>query len=135
MFLRRADALRPAGSTDTPHPAARHSRWHGVTAWLPAALLLVTGLAGLAVVSILNGNASGPYLVIAPPGASLADTINLVGAADSRLVQAGRFPNMVIAASDQPDFAATLRKAGAWLAIPAPERGGCALPSSQEKRS
>lgn len=114
---------------NTP-PAGR-----GWGAWLPAGLLLVAGLIALLIASILDGRPDGAYLVIAPSGATLAETINLVRAADGRLVQAGRFPNMVVAGSDRPDFAAAARRAGAWLAIAAPYDSGCVTPSSQEKSS
>ncbi|HUD95164.1 hypothetical protein [Sphingobium sp.] len=102
---------------------------HGLVPYLPAALLLMAGLSGLATATLLDGRESGRYLVIAPPDASLSDTINLVREADGRLVQAGGFPNIVIAGSNQPDFVASLRKAGAWLVIAAPDRGGCLDPS------
>ncbi|WP_179045896.1 hypothetical protein [Sphingobium lactosutens] len=105
------------------------------SAYLPAALLLIAGLAGLAMASLSDGRETGRYLVIAPPNATLADTINLVRAADGRLVQTGRFPNIVVAGSSQPNFAAALRKAGAWFAVAAPDRGGCLDPSSREQTS
>ncbi|WP_298396653.1 hypothetical protein [Sphingobium sp.] len=103
------------------------------TAYLPALLLLGVGLAGLGLASLMDGPDSGWYLVMAAPGSSRADTINLVRAADGRLVQAGRFSNIVIAGSTRPDFPAALRKAGAWLAVAAPARGGCFDSSSQEQ--
>lgn len=101
--------------------------------YLPAALLLFAGLTGLGTASLLDGQDSGWYLVIAAPGSTRAQTINLVSAADGRLVQAGRFSNIVIAGSDRPDFPAALRKAGAWLAIAAPPGGGCLDPSTREQ--
>jgi hypothetical protein len=101
----------------------------------PAALLLALGLVGLAIASLLQASTSGWYLVIAPPGSSLADTINLVRTADGRLVQRGAFPNIVIAGSNRRDFPAALRNAGAWLAIAAPASVGCMDPSFQEQTS
>jgi hypothetical protein len=81
---------------------------------------------------LADSDADGRYIVFAAPGATLADTINLVRDADGRLVQAGRFSNIVIAGSDRPDFAVALRHAGAWLAIAAPARGGCLDPSPRK---
>ena len=101
----------------------------------PAVLLLTTGLFGLAIASLLQGSTSGWYLVVAAPGSSLADTINLVRAADGRLVQRGAFSNIVIAGSNRRDFPAALRHAGAWLAIAAPTGVGCTDPSFQEQTS
>ncbi|SEI67439.1 hypothetical protein SAMN05518849_101515 [Sphingobium sp. AP50] len=101
--------------------------------YLPAALLLFAGLTGLGAASLYGGPDSGWYLVIAAPGSTRAQTINLVSAANGRLVQAGRFSNIVIAGSDRPDFPAALRKAGAWLAVAAPPGGGCLDPSTREQ--
>ncbi|MFC3442812.1 hypothetical protein ACFOKF_16685 [Sphingobium rhizovicinum] len=112
----------------------RQGRKAAWTACIPALLLLGVGLCGLGAASLLDGRQSGWYLVIAAPGSTLANTINLVSAADGRLVQKGRFSNIVIAGSTRPDFPAALRKAGAWLAVAAPSRGGC-FDSSQQEQS
>lgn len=103
------------------------------SAYLPAGFLLAAGLIGLGLASLTDGPNSGWYLVVAPPGSTRADTINLVSAADGRLVQAGRFSNIVIAGSARSDFPQELRKAGAWLAVAAPARGGCLDPSFREQ--
>lgn len=100
--------------------------------YLPALCLFTAGIAGLLFASLLDAGADGRYIVFAAPGATLADTVNLVRDADGRLVQAGRFSNIVIAGSDRPDFAADLRHAGAWFAIAAPARGGCLDPSPRK---
>ena len=99
---------------------------------LPAALLLVTGLVGLGVAWIVSGANSGQYLVVAPPGYSLADTIYLVRAADGGFVEPSHFRNIIIAGSNHPDFPAALRRAGAWLVVAAPARGGCVAPILEE---
>lgn len=130
-FVRRQNVI-PVDKKRVPVIVAVEAKQTAVI-YLPAVLLLIAGLAGLAIASLLDGRESGRYLVIAPPNATLADTINLVRAADGRLVQAGRFSNIVIAGSSQPNFAAALRKAGAWLAIAAPDRGGCLDPSFREQ--
>lgn len=96
---------------------------------IPAALLLLIGLAGLGLAWVATGTGSGQYLVVASPRSTLADTINLIRAADGRLVEPARFPNIVIAGSSAPDFTAALRRAGAWLAVATPARGGCVAPS------
>lgn len=101
--------------------------------YLPAALLLVSGLAGLGYASLRPDRAAAQYLVVAPPHTSLAHTINIVRAAGGRLVMPGRFSNIVIAGSDRRDFAAALRKAGAWLAVASPTRSGCLAPSVQDQ--
>lgn len=101
----------------------------------PAALLLIAGLGALAWASTAGGGGTGSYAVIAPPGSTLADGINIVRAADGRLVQPGRFANIVIARSDRADFPDALRRAGAWAVIDAPSPGGCLAPLPQDKSS
>ena len=112
----------------------RHGAKAPLLAWMPAALLLLAGLMGLGAASLLRGGVPGWYLVMTPPGSTLADTVNIVIAADGRLVQTGRFPNIVIAGSPRPDFPSALRRAGAWLAIPAPQVAGCLAPSSSQEQ-
>lgn len=112
----------------------RHGAKTSLRAWIPAVLLLLTGLVGLGTASLLRGGVPDWYLVMTPPGSTLADTVNIVIAADGRLVQAGRFPNIVIAGSPRPDFPSALRRAGAWLAIPAPQVAGCLAPTSSQEQ-
>lgn len=106
-----------------------------VTALVPAALLLAAGLAGLAAASSAGAGGTGSYAVIASPGSTLADSINIVRAADGRLVQPGRFANIVIARSDRRDFPDALRRAGAWAVIDAPSPGGCLAPLPEDRPS
>jgi hypothetical protein len=49
----------------------------------------------------------------------------LVAGAGGELVDVGRLPNLVIAASDAPGFARALYKAGAWLVINPIVARGC----------
>ena len=91
----------------------------------PAATLLTVGLIGLLAASLSGPGRSGQYLIVAAPWASLGQTINLIGSADGRLVEPGRFPNIAIAASSQADFAERARFAGAWLVFPSPRIAGC----------
>ena len=103
--------------------------------YLPAAGLLVVGLLGLAAAWLASGTDSGRYIVIAPPGSTLAQTISLVRAADGGLVGTGRLPNIVFAGSSRPDFPAALRRAGAWGVIATPASGGCTDPIIKEQTS
>ncbi|MEE4453674.1 hypothetical protein [Novosphingobium resinovorum] len=100
--------------------------------YLPAAALLTVGLAALAVSWFLSGPNSGQYLVIASPTTSLTGSIDLVRRAGGRLAATSTLPNIVIAGSDRDDFPATLRLAGAWLAVPVPPVAGCITSSAQE---
>lgn len=104
--------------------------------WGPAGALCVAGISGLGAASLLAATpAAGPpgrWLVVAAPGTRIATIVNIVAAADGRLIQPGRLANTVVAASARPDFPAALRRAGAWAAIPAPSRGGCIDPLVQD---
>ncbi|MET0238257.1 MAG: hypothetical protein ABW184_00015 [Sphingobium sp.] len=93
--------------------------------FLPAILMLTVGLAGLAVANMWPGAGSRQYLVIAAPGSSFGQTVNIVRASDGGIVESGRFSNIVIASSVRPDFVDALRRAGAWLVLAAPSLKGC----------
>ncbi|MGA0541319.1 hypothetical protein [Neotabrizicola sp. VNH66] len=102
---------------------------------LPAGGLLCAGLAGLAAASLQGVAGNGAWLVVAPPGYSLPETIGMVGAADGGLIDTGRFGNIVIAASAEPGFSDRLRAAGAWLVVPAPVTLGCGAAPAEGQTS
>ncbi|WP_235037796.1 MULTISPECIES: hypothetical protein [unclassified Novosphingobium] len=133
VLPRRSDLppLAPAGARRKADPGIRTER-SGIADFLPAALLLLLGLGGLGVAWVTTGQPSSQYLVMAPPGSTLARTVHLVRAADGGLAAKALFSNLVIADSTRADFPAAARKAGAWLAVPVPARAGCAPPSSPE---
>lgn len=116
-------------------PVRKGGQGGALSTLAPAALLLVAGLAGLAAASSAGAGGTGSYAVIAPPGSTLADSINIVRAADGRMVQPGRFANIVIARSDRSDFPDALRRAGAWAVIDAPSPGGCLAPLVEDRPS
>lgn len=101
-------------------------------AYVPAALLIAVGVIGLAGASATAPDDSGRYLVIGAPGVRMADMVNMVSAADGRLIEPSRFSNIAVAWSDSADFAAATRRSGAWLAIAAPDGGGCYGSSAKE---
>jgi hypothetical protein len=101
--------------------------------YLPAASLLLAGLIALAAASILSGPPSGQYLVVAPPGASLAQSLDLVRKGGGSLAATSPLANVLVAGASRGGFAGTLRKAGAWLILPLPRVAGCGEPSSQEQ--
>jgi hypothetical protein len=114
----------------------RAAFWRALAVWGPAGMLCAAGIAGLGAASLLaatpGAGDAGRWLVVAAPGTRLATMVNIVAAADGRLVQPGRLSNIVIAASARPDFPAALSRAGAWIAIPAPALGGCLDPLVQD---
>lgn len=107
----------------------------GLRDFLPAAGLLAAGLVGLTASWLLSGTQSGQYLVVTAPTSTLVDSVNLVTHTGGRLAATSSLPNVVIAGSSQADFAASMRKAGAWLAVSVPAVAGCGAPSSQEQTS
>ncbi|KMS56612.1 hypothetical protein V474_13765 [Novosphingobium barchaimii LL02] len=121
----------PAGAAVNADPAIPATRGK-FTDFLPAALLLMLGLGSLAMAWVATGQPSSQYLVMAPPGSTLGQTVRLIRAAGGGLTVRAPFSNLVIADSTQPDFPNAARKAGAWLAVPVPARAGCAAPSSPE---
>lgn len=92
---------------------------------LPAAALMIAGLAALALANVGVAGPGGQVLVIGPPGASRAQMLALIVGARGRAVGFGGFANVVVSASPDPDFTEGLRRHGAWLAIPVPPRFGC----------
>ncbi|WP_379485703.1 hypothetical protein [Novosphingobium soli] len=110
-----------------------HERKARAAEFLPAVLLLGVGLAALCAAWSASGRGSGQYLVVAPPDTSLAASINLVRAAGGSVLGTGALPNMIVAGSAQEGFTTTLRKTGAWFAIPVPRIAGCEAAPSQEQ--
>lgn len=123
--------------------AGAHACKHGPIApseggfrdFLPAAGLLAAGLMGLTASWMLSGTQSGQYLVVTAPSSSLVDSVNLVTRTGGRLAATSSLPNVVIAGSSQTHFAASLRKAGAWLAVSVPAVAGCGAPSSSQEQT
>ncbi|WP_395337372.1 hypothetical protein WBP06_22585 [Novosphingobium sp. BL-8H] len=104
---------------------------------LPAALMLILLVGGLLAASLGLGGGAGQgegYLVIAPPGWTLARTTGLVRAAGGRLVRPGGFSNTVIAASADPHFGQALENAGALFVRRVSGPLGCASPQETAPR-
>lgn len=97
----------------------------GLTALIPAGLMLFAGLGGLAFASLLADGVEGQFVVVSPPWQA---AVHLVTRADGALLAGGGFRNVIVAASDRPGFADDLRAAGAWLVFPAPRALGCGTP-------
>ncbi|MCB5411254.1 hypothetical protein [Pseudogemmobacter faecipullorum] len=98
----------------------------GLAALWPAGLMLCAGLAGLALATIFSDGVPGQYVVIAPPFGPPA--LEIISQAEGAIVAAGGFDNVLIAASERPDFADELRRAGALIVFPAPAFLGCSPP-------
>lgn len=87
-------------------------------------ILLIAIAAGIAPLAVALVPKSGaPVVVIASPFGHGA--LAVVAAADGRLVAATRFESIVVGVSDEPDFLARLRKAGAFLLLDGRGLTGC----------
>ena len=108
-----------------PDSENRAQQVSGFKAYVPALLLLIAGLVALIVATYTSGPANGQYIVIGAPNVSQGRVVNIVLAADGRVSQQGRFQNIIIADSERADFPDALRKAGAWIVVATPWKGGC----------
>lgn len=70
--------------------------------FIPAAALLVFGLAGLGMAMLAPSGNGGQYAVVAPPWYDLRQTMALVQAADGLVSGTGGLANIVVAHSDSP---------------------------------
>ncbi|SMO84888.1 hypothetical protein [Paracoccus laeviglucosivorans] len=96
-----------------------------------ALMLLLLGIAALALATLSSERVNGQYVVIAPPGTSQAATFAMVASVDGLPVALGGFGNVIIAASDRTDFVADMENAGAWAVFPAPRFLGCSTPTPE----
>ncbi|RRH78174.1 hypothetical protein [Falsigemmobacter faecalis] len=111
-------------------PAAWYARSTGPVkeergALWPALTAALFGLFALTSASLLLDRAEGEYLVIGSPFETPRALLLTIAAADGAIAATGGFDNMMVAVSDQPDFAARLRAAGALMVLPVPRVFGC----------
>ena len=92
---------------------------------LPALLICILGLAGLAAGRFMTAETNGRYLVVGGAG-NRAAAIRMVHDAGGGIIGLGRLAPTVLAVSDNPGFAKALRLQGAWLVLPVPGGLGCA---------
>ncbi|KQP55090.1 hypothetical protein [Methylobacterium sp. Leaf108] len=64
-------------------------------------------------------------LVLVAPWAGPDRAIGLIAAAEGEIVRGTAMSWLAVARSDRPDFAARLRRAGAWMIFDASGVGGC----------
>lgn len=98
------------------------SPWSGLLTAI--ALLLGSVLAAL-LIGLAPAAGQTQLAVIAAPWWNLVQTMDMVGAAEGDVVDIGGFPNVVIAHSDDPGFAASLYRQGAWLVLDPVLLRGC----------
>jgi hypothetical protein len=105
-----------------PTTTARRSAWVPL---MPAALLLMASLFGSLAVGLVPRAGATQYAVLGPPWLGSGRMLALVDAAGGLPLDTGGWSNVVIAHSDDPDFAAALYRAGAWLVLDAVRLRGC----------
>ncbi len=101
---------------------ARRSAWVPL---MPAALLLAASLFGSMAIGLMPRAGATQYAVLGPPWLGPGRMLALVDEAGGVPLDTGGWPNVVIARSDAPDFAAALYRAGAWLVLDAVRLRGC----------
>ncbi|WP_159993125.1 hypothetical protein [Roseomonas sp. 18066] len=103
----------------------RAAHWRSLR---PAALLLVASLVGTAALGIVAPRPAATMAVIGAPWWDAPRMAAIAIAAGARLVDAGRFGNVLIVRrgeGEDTDLAAALYTAGAWLVLDAPGPRGC----------
>lgn len=101
---------------------ARRSAWVPL---IPAVLLLMASLIGSMAIGLMPRAGATQYAVLGPPWLGPGRMLALVDEAGGVPLDTGGWPNVVIAHSDAPDFAAALYRAGAWLVLDAVQLRGC----------
>ncbi|TRW98298.1 hypothetical protein FNJ84_05835 [Paracoccus sp. M683] len=92
---------------------------------LPALALAGVGLIALVIATLAVAKGTGQYLVLGPPWADRAQMHSIVWQAGGGVAGDGGLSSVVIAMSDDVDFADALRAQGAWLVIASPVLQGC----------
>ena len=93
--------------------------------FVPAILLLLLTLSAAGIASVVPAKGAHEVAVLLSPRTGLSDAANIIGRAGGQLVADGEFPNLIIAFSKGPDFAAALYRAGAWLVLDPLAAHGC----------
>lgn len=82
---------------------------------LPAAAMLVVGLAALGYATMAPRGDKGNFAVLLNPWADPSEAISLVNRADAQIISFNDRMNVVVVHTARPDAVAALYKAGAWL--------------------
>lgn len=115
------------------HPSRndRGVQKEGLSTLILPLFLLFVGLGGLSVAYVVTDSAEGQFIVLGPVSGGFAGTVDLISRAEGAVIGTGAFGNLLVAASDEADFPARLRQAGAWMVLPAPKALGCESPTSR----
>ena len=102
-------------------------RKDGIGAYLPALAVLAFSALGTAWLDYRPTDPSHATLALFSPGLSHEDAFAAVARAGGNIVSGAPLPFALIVQSNDPNFFARLRKAGAWLLLDATGRGGCTV--------
>jgi hypothetical protein len=102
--------------------SAGRKPWSGL---LPALALLLSSVLGALVAGLVPAAGQTQVAVVTAPWWGLMRTVEMIGAADGTILDAGGLPNVVIAHSDDPGFVDALYRAGAWLVLDPVLLRGC----------
>ena len=122
----------PSSGRFTAASASRrgHARGGHLAALTTALALLVASVLAIGAMALMPTERTVHVVVVAPPWYSAAQTMGMIAAAGGRIVEPGRYENMMIAAPapDQSarDLLAALHRSGAWLTWDAFTLRGCA---------
>lgn len=101
----------------------------------PAAAVSVLGLLVLVALTLTSGGqAGGQYVVMTAPSRTHGAVIGVIHRAGAGVVTLGALPNVAIAWSEDPGFAAAARAQGAWLVTPTSGFAGCGSLQGQGAR-
>lgn len=92
---------------------------------IPAGLLLLVSVVAIFIGSMTAKAGTTEVAVVAPAWANAAETAEIVARSGGSIVAGAGLPNVLIARSDNPEFVATLYRAGAWLVLDAVKLRGC----------
>lgn len=88
-------------------------------------LIPATLCVALPILLLTSPQGGRPVLVIVSPSLSAAETAMVVVAAGGALLRGTPLPWIVVAVSDDADFAGRLQRAGAWITVDASRVPGC----------
>ena len=93
---------------------------------LALALLLMAGLLlVLAGLTLFTQGQQGHFMIVAPLGWDRFESLSLIRETDGQIISMGGMSNILIVASEAPDFEDKVRAAGAWIVMNAPVILGC----------
>lgn len=105
-----------------------------LTSLLPAAALAVASLTAIAAMKLTPGQAGEPVAALFRPGIPGDEVFRRVIAAGGYVLRSGGLSSMIIARSDNPEFASTLYRMGALLVANADGARGCPEPTVGDSR-